>query len=124
MAVINPNVGTIHQQFAQWKAHLESYRGKLGELKLKAEKLEQEAKLEYLQKLKELENKIVTAQEKLEEQEIKYENLKEVSEEAWAEFKSGGQMAWDELKTGIEGAWEEMKGGVESASSTLSKRKK
>ena len=123
MAVIYPNVETIQQQFAQWKDHLESYHGKLEELKLKAQGLEQEAKLEYLQKLKDLENKIVTAQGKLEEQQTKYENLKEVSEEAWSEFKTGGQMAWDELKTGIEGAWEEMKTAVDSASSTLSKTK-
>ncbi|WP_447969208.1 hypothetical protein [Nitrospira sp. M1] len=112
----------IDQTIQEWAAQLEAYSTKLEHLKVKAEGLERSAKIEYLEKLKDLENRIASAYEKLEESRKKYEQLMEVSDGAWDDIKSGGQMAWDDLKSGIESAWDDFKIAFDSASEKFSEK--
>lgn len=112
----------IDEQLDKWKLQIKEHSHTLDELKAKAEKLEAAAKLEYLEQIKELENKIGAVKGKMAEGEQRVEQIKTAGEEAWEEIKAGSQSAWDDLAHGVNTAWGEVKDSFESASSKMQDR--
>lgn len=112
----------IESQLEQWNAQLEAHSQKIEELRAKAEKLENEAKVQYLAQIKELENKLEVVKSKIADGQKRLDKLKLAGQEAWEDVKVGGQSAWDEMMGGINKAWGEVKTSFDSASSKLQNR--
>ena len=112
----------IEEQLDKWKIQIKENSHKLDELKAKAELLEAEAKIQYLEQIKALENKIDAVKSKMTEGEHRVEKIKEAGEEAWEEVQTGSQNAWDDLVLGVNNAWGEVKSSVDAASSKIQDR--
>ena len=110
------------EQLTKWKAQIEEHAKKVDDLKARAEELELGAKLQYLEQIKQLENKIESVKGDISEGEQRLKNIKEAGEEAWEELKEGSQHAWDDLVTGVNGAWAEVKSSIDVASSKIHDR--
>jgi len=113
---------TIETELGRWMAQVEEYSKKIEELKAKAEHLERDAKLQYLEQIKDLENKVVSLKTKMAEGQQRFDEIKSASEEAWGELKTGSQLAWDDLVFGVNAAWKEIRSTLDSASSKLQER--
>ncbi|MDT7043767.1 hypothetical protein [Candidatus Nitronereus thalassa] len=109
----------IEEQLEKWKSQIDSHSQKLHELKLRAEKLEAEAKLQYLEQIKELEVKIEDVKSKMGEGEHRLATIKDAGEEAWDEVKTGSQNAWEDMVRGVNKGWDEVRSSFELASSKI-----
>lgn len=109
----------IEKQLEEWKAQIAEHSSRIEELKIKAEKLEGEAKLQYLEQIKEIENKMEAVIATMTKGESRLVEIKEAGEEAWAEVKDGSQSAWNDLVVGVNTAWGEVKDSFEAASSKI-----
>lgn len=110
------------KQLGKWKAQVKEHAQKIDELKARADKLEAEAKLQYLEQLKELEKKIESLRGNITEGEKRLDSIKEAGEEAWEELKEGSQNAWDNLVVGVNDVWAEIKSSVDLASTKIQGR--
>ncbi len=112
----------IEKQLHQWQTLIENQSKAIDSLKRQAEQLEPDAKLQYLERIKELENKIETVKDKMIDAQQQLDTIKSAGEEAWEEVKTGSQHAWDDLALGFNKAWEEMTTSFDQASSKMQKR--
>ena len=112
----------IEEQLEKWKTQIDLHSQKLDELKLKAENLEAEAKLQYLEQIKELEVKIEDVKSKMGEGEHRLATIKDAGEEAWEEVKAGSQNAWENMALGVNNAWKEVRSSFDLASSKIQDR--
>jgi len=94
----------IEQQLRQWGSQIESASQTIADLKEKAGHLESDVKLQYLDRIQELECKIADAKTKIDEGQQHLDSFKAAGEEAWDEIKTGSQEAWDAMKTSVEQA--------------------
>ena len=106
----------IEIQLQEWESNLETFRGKLDDLKARTEELNGEAQLKYLEHIKALEERINATQKKMDLGKQQIEQMKASAGDAWQEVKEGGQGAWEDLKSGIGNAWEELKTSMDVAS--------
>jgi short-subunit dehydrogenase len=77
------------------KAKLDEWSAEIDRLQARSEQVEADLKLEYSRRMKNLQEKQDTAQEKL-------DNLINSSGQAWTEFKSGVESAWKSLEDSIQ----------------------
>ncbi|MEX2492473.1 MAG: hypothetical protein WD425_11995 [Nitrospirales bacterium] len=106
----------IEAQLHQWHAQIESASQTIADLKEKAEKLELDAKRDFLSHIEELESKIAITKVKIDEGQEHLDSIKAAGEEAWGEIKTGSQQAWGDLAQGLNEAWDTMKTSVDQAS--------
>lgn len=109
----------IENQLQEWETNLDAFRGKLDDLRVRAEELNGEARLKYLEHIRILEERINATQEKMDLGRRQIEQMKETAGDAWQEMKEGSQGAWDDLKTGIGNAWEELRGSMDVAAKKI-----
>ena len=109
----------IETQLSVWESTVQEYSIKIKELKVKAEKLEGQAKRECHERVDVLADKVKGLQTKLESGKHECEKVKAASEEAWEDMKVGTEQAWDNVKSGVEGGWSSLKEAMDKATSKL-----
>ena len=112
----------IEKQILEWQAQMNEYSERIKEFKVKAEQLEEESKLQYLEQIQELEHRIDAVKNKIADGQQRLDTLKSAGDEAWEEVKVGSEKAWDELVQGINTAWGEVKTSLDLASSKIQDR--
>lgn len=83
------------------KAELAQLNRDIGKLKALARRAKADAKTGYGEQIKHLEQKLDSAQEKM-------EKLRESSGDAWEGLRSGAEKALGELKAGVKEAWQSL----------------
>ncbi|GJL48860.1 MAG: hypothetical protein NPIRA01_00870 [Nitrospirales bacterium] len=115
---------TIEQQLQEWQSQIDEYSSKLDGLRRKASQLESDVRLQHLEQIKEVEERIEAVNIKIAEGQQRLESIKSGGEEAWEEMKTGSQHAWDDLVKGFNKAWGEIKTSSDLASSRIQDRTK
>jgi len=115
---------TIEQQLQEWQSQTDEYSSKLEGLRSKASQLESDVRLQHLEQIKEVEERIEAVNMKIAEGQQRLESIKSGGEEAWEEMKTGSQHAWDDLVKGFNKAWGEIKTSSDLASSRIQDRVK
>ena len=82
--------------------YLEKISAKLEGMRGKADEIQADMKLEYLNQVEKLEGKRDGLKEK-------YEQLRKASESSWEDMKEGTENAWNELKESVAKATEHFK---------------
>jgi uncharacterized protein YhaN len=110
---------SIENELQEWEVTLEKYRVKLDLLKDRAQELTGEARLNYLEHIQDLEERIHATQDKMNEGKRQIEQMKSGAEDAFEELKEGSHIAWNDLKSGIGNAWKELKTSMDFAAKKI-----